>query len=1084
MKTKTQFTRQILSIVLCLAMLAACIPSFSLTVFAQNAVTPTARGGGVFFANGTDLFVDAGTSGGTAVYYYNGDAKVYLNTNGEAGDDDGTVMIYAGASLRAITADVTITVLGGNVSRIFCAGSYAEGDIIGNVTVKLLGGTVETVWGRGDVDTATVSGITTLIALGGNVTNAWVMSGTLYKSGTEWTASGAPVIPADMTIEVSEGETFTVSSGANLTNNGTFVNKGTLALYGSVTGNDVTGSGTINCYTSYIENISSVSAISAKIDGNTVALKNGQYRLSDGKLYIWLPEGNAEVTLNSAKYYGVTVHGEKIKLTNDYVPVNDILNIPSEITAYVSVSLRPTTNTTTLIPTFSYEILSDGTTASDVKLTGSTLNASGEGTVRLKVTADDGYFPYSETFDIAVKNSGYAASIANGNITFSEYSDTQIKVTHADFEDGYLIIGKDDYFTVTGKSDNAYVITIDNCAVNLIFEDVSISTNKFNVSPLRINSGSSVNLVLTGSSTLSNSNDVSGTGASNAGIHLPSDASLVIDGPGSLSVSGGTSAAGIGTGYDAAGGTLTINGGTINATGQQEAIGGRIITINGGTVIAQGGKYGAGVGGGDYNSGGIITINGGTVNAEGGKYGAAGIGGNQEGSAGEITINGGTITSKGYWSAGIGCGDYASGGTVTINGGTITATQSDGPGDIGGDDSTVVITGGNVNAASVAGTCKDGNGNDLSLNAITLNGAAEQIAIRAIEGAAGYGLSDVTTLAGGKLGLYLPSGETPTSVTLENGDTYYGEMKESSATFYKIDMSKKPDTDEDGFYLIADIDDLIWFSQYALVDSTINGRVTADIDTSGSGFTTIGIADAPYSGTFDGGGHSITVDINATENCAALFDYVNGAAIQNLTVDGKITTSAKFGSGLIGNSVGATTIDNVKSKVVIESSVNGDGTHGGLVAVASETLTIKNSGFEGAINGASTTSCGGFVGWANGGTALTIENCYLSASFGVKADGGHTIARNYANATVSIKAFYYLNELNETPVSDEIIQKSAEQFASGEVAALLSGSGSGTATMFGGNGGTGMLFTGVLIGLVLGILGTLLVQRARRNSKE
>ena len=99
------------------------------------------------------------------------------------------------------------------------------------------------------------------------------------------------------------------------------------------------------------------------------------------------------------------------------------------------------------------------------------------------------------------------------------------------------------------------------------------------------------------------------------------------------------------------------------------------ITINGGTVTATGGNYCAGIGGGKSGSGGNITINGGIVNATGGGF-AAGIGGGHDGDGGNIIINGGTVTAKGRegYSAGIGGGKNGKGGNITISGGTVTAT--------------------------------------------------------------------------------------------------------------------------------------------------------------------------------------------------------------------------------------------------------------------------------------------------------------------------------------------------------------------------------------------------------------------------
>jgi len=148
------------------------------------------------------------------------------------------------------------------------------------------------------------------------------------------------------------------------------------------------------------------------------------------------------------------------------------------------------------------------------------------------------------------------------------------------------------------------------------------------------------------------------------------------------------------------GGTITINGGIVNATGGSEGAGigsnggsgsdgSSTITINGGIVNATGGREGgAGIGGGSGSNGGTITINGGIVNATGGGSGSssgAGIGGGgRGGSGGTITINGGIVNATGATGgAGIGGGagyEGGSGGTIRINGGIVNAAGGSGGG--------------------------------------------------------------------------------------------------------------------------------------------------------------------------------------------------------------------------------------------------------------------------------------------------------------------------------------------------------------------------------------------------------------------
>ena len=115
-----------------------------------------------------------------------------------------------------------------------------------------------------------------------------------------------------------------------------------------------------------------------------------------------------------------------------------------------------------------------------------------------------------------------------------------------------------------------------------------------------------------------------------------------------------------------------------------------------GSLKATGGKYGAGIGGGNYGSGENITITGGRVNATGG-WGSAGIGGGNYGrgnygSGKNITIKGGTVTAKGGdcgagiggGNGGIGGGDSGIGEDITITGGTVNADGGDNGAGIGG----------------------------------------------------------------------------------------------------------------------------------------------------------------------------------------------------------------------------------------------------------------------------------------------------------------------------------------------------------------------------------------------------------------
>ena len=201
------------------------------------------------------------------------------------------------------------------------------------------------------------------------------------------------------------------------------------------------------------------------------------------------------------------------------------------------------------------------------------------------------------------------------------------------------------------------------------------------------------------------------------------DGQVVING-GTITATGGTNGAGIGSAGNARCGRITINGGTVIAKGGSNGAGigtggsarGDVIVINGGTVIATGGSNGAGIGTGGsarlYN----LDINGGTVIATGGTNSAGiGTGGNSSARVSEnININGGiVIATGGPGGAGIGTGTAPCYGKIQIFGGTVTATggtNGAGIGVAGGNCEFLNVYGGTVTATGGSNSAGIGTG--------------------------------------------------------------------------------------------------------------------------------------------------------------------------------------------------------------------------------------------------------------------------------------------------------------------------------------------------------------------------------------
>ena len=122
--------------------------------------------------------------------------------------------------------------------------------------------------------------------------------------------------------------------------------------------------------------------------------------------------------------------------------------------------------------------------------------------------------------------------------------------------------------------------------------------------------------------------------------------------------------------------SIELNGGSTLRSGYEHAglekNNGGSLTIGDenkdGKLTAEGGKYGAGIGGGYYENGSDITITGGEVKATGGRRGA-GIGGGNYRIGKDITISGGEVNAiGGVTGAGIGGGCYGDGNNITVSG--------------------------------------------------------------------------------------------------------------------------------------------------------------------------------------------------------------------------------------------------------------------------------------------------------------------------------------------------------------------------------------------------------------------------------
>ena len=193
-------------------------------------------------------------------------------------------------------------------------------------------------------------------------------------------------------------------------------------------------------------------------------------------------------------------------------------------------------------------------------------------------------------------------------------------------------------------------------------------------------------------------------------------------------------------------------------------------------------------------------------------------------------------------------------------------------------------------------------------------------------------------------------------------------------------------------------------------DSYINKHVKLTNDISVS--TPVGSranenSNRPFRGTFDGGGHTITVTFADDGNQGlALFRYINGATIKDLKVAGTIASSQQHTSGVVGYASG----NNLIECCVVTATLNISSNYaGGIIGHGlNSNTTIRGCAFTGTINGVDGNrgNVGGIWGWSDTATP-TLVNC-LEAGTYTNIASMHPMGLQSTSGTIADS--YYLNE--------------------------------------------------------------------------
>lgn len=234
-------------------------------------------------------------------------------------------------------------------------------------------------------------------------------------------------------------------------------------------------------------------------------------------------------------------------------------------------------------------------------------------------------------------------------------------------------------------------------------------------------------------------------------------------------------------------------------------------------------------------------------------------------------------------------------------------------------------------------------------------------------------------------------------------------------------------------YQISTAEGLKWFrdkvnSAKTKEETKICAVLTEDIDLNNEPWTPIGIGedtrkeDLPYSGTFDGNGHTISgLNVNYGDKNGGLFCYVKSATIKNLTVAGSVTYSSGDGiayGGIVGYA-DSSTIENCTNRC----TVTGRWYAGGIVGWSADSDIIGCANFG---NISSPFRSGGICGIVIGqvdayGIDAIIRDCYNVGMVSGKYAGGITGHSDSSDIDILIANCYNVGSLHGSTNTGEII---------------------------------------------------------------
>ena len=246
--------------------------------------------------------------------------------------------------------------------------------------------------------------------------------------------------------------------------------------------------------------------------------------------------------------------------------------------------------------------------------------------------------------------------------------------------------------------------------------------------------------------------------------------------------------------------------------------------------------------------------------------------------------------------------------------------------------------------------------------------------------------------------------------------------------------------DEEGNYIIASAADWKAFAALIETEPTANAKMTADIDL-GDDQTMVGTVEYPYQGTFDGQGHTLTVNLDSyytfDKGAVAPFSCVKDATIKNLHVAGSLKQQYCAAGGVAGTILGNLTVSQcwVSAYIYVQGYGNYQGTIGGIASYCDDLnvrnceILIEDCIFSGTLG--TGIHSGSMMSHVNGeyGNHATLRNCLNIGTFPGASGSTGTFIRPIQGNAFDIVNCYYRNSFGTT----QGIHATDEELANGTI---------------------------------------------------